>query len=938
MPGPLATEGGLLPLGADETRFALIERGEVWNLAAGVLGSARAGSGSVLLVEGASGLGKSPLVAAVNALALESGMQVLNARGRRREREFRYGVLIQLVESAVEDAKYAAADASAANGDSESGQQPMGIPAFDDLRGLYRMCLNVARAAPVVLLVDDVDLADEPSLLGLLYLAERIRSSPVALVLSACTAGVAESPLLRDIARQPATTRYRLDPLSFSGTWRRLAKRWPAVVADESAAEIHRASRGNPFVIDVLAGVLAERGDGAFVSFEENAPQTLADWAMTRADDVDPRARDLLSGVAVLGDGSELRHVSALAEVDVGAAAAILDRLVDVDILTNGGAISFAQPAVCAAIRSAQPFGGRAESNLRAARLLAAEDVDPERVARHLLHATRAGSGWTVDALRDAAAVALSRAAPAEAAGYLRRALEEPPESGQRAHVVLELGRAQAAAGDPEAGQHLSAALREPHRAISEPLAALEAGRTLVALGKPVEALRAFEHGLKDERHTDSALAARLRAGQTLAHWLITIAQGQTPALPPVPETEATAGDRSLLALHAVEAAIRGLPATEVRALAERGLGRGALLKDETSGGLAYYCVAAALAFAGDLQTAEAALTAAIDDAQSRGSVLGFALASRLRARTILMRGRLTDAAADARHALAVEHRDWQMGRGGARAILAAVMFEQGHLEGARRYLDQAAAVAGPADPLRILLLVDLGRLEFACGDATTALRHFLRVGEIAEGARATNPAILAWRGYAGLAMAATGDPDEGKRLIQTELSQAEAFGAPGPVGRAMRALASVSDPAAAIETLEAAVEVLRPSQAALERAGAMVDFGAALRRSGKRRDALPILREGLDLAQRCGADALVNRAMHEAAAAGARPRRTALRGREALTQRERHVASLAAEGYSNREIADKLVVTVKTVEWHLGHAFTKLGVKSRRDLAGQLD
>src|SRR6185369_8776863 len=112
----------------------------------------------------------------------------------------------------------------------------------------------------------------------------------------------------------------------------------------------------------------------------------------------------------------------------------------------------------------------------------------------------------------------------------------------------------------------------------------------------------------------------------------------------------------------------------------------------------------------------------------------------------------------------------------------------------------------------------------------------------------------------------------------------------------------------------------------------------AALRRSGKRRNAVPLLREGLDLAKRCGADALVSRAMKEAAAAGARPRRTALRGQEALTQRERHVASLAAEGHTNRQIAEKLVVTVKTVEWHLRNAYTKLGVKSRRELAGKLD
>jgi ATP/maltotriose-dependent transcriptional regulator MalT len=392
-----------------------------------------------------------------------------------------------------------------------------------------------------------------------------------------------------------------------------------------------------------------------------------------------------------------------------------------------------------------------------------------------------------------------------------------------------------------------------------------------------------------------------------------------------------------LLALHAIERTIRGAPATEVRALAERALARGALLEHETAAGLSYYFAAAALAFSEDLQTAEAALTAAIEDAQSRGSMLGFAIAWRLRARAMLMRGRLNDALTDAWRARAVERRDWKVGRGAGRTILASIMVEQGDFERARHFLDEADAASGPRDLHRLWHLSTRGRLELYRGEPATALEYFLRCGASADRAGITNPAVVEWRANAGRATAATGDRTEGRRLIEIELSQAEAFGAPGAVARAMRALAAVSDPAAALETLEAAVEVLRPSQAALERATTMVDFGAALRRSGRRRDAVPLLREGLDLAQRCGADLLVSRAVREANAAGARPRRTALRGREALTQRERQVASLAAEGHSNREIAERLVVTVKTVEWHLAHVYTKLGVHSRRDLAGRL-
>jgi DNA-binding CsgD family transcriptional regulator len=137
----------------------------------------------------------------------------------------------------------------------------------------------------------------------------------------------------------------------------------------------------------------------------------------------------------------------------------------------------------------------------------------------------------------------------------------------------------------------------------------------------------------------------------------------------------------------------------------------------------------------------------------------------------------------------------------------------------------------------------------------------------------------------------------------------------------------------ARLELLRAAVEELEGSQLALSRAHALVGLGATLRRAGKRRDAREPLRHGLDLAERCGAVALARRATEELAAAGARPRRTAVSGAGALTPRERQVARLAAAGRSNREIAEDLVVTIKTVEWHLRQSFIKLGVHSRREL-----
>ena len=132
------------------------------------------------------------------------------------------------------------------------------------------------------------------------------------------------------------------------------------------------------------------------------------------------------------------------------------------------------------------------------------------------------------------------------------------------------------------------------------------------------------------------------------------------------------------------------------------------------------------------------------------------------------------------------------------------------------------------------------------------------------------------------------------------------------------------------VELLEEAVEALAPSPARLEHARALVDLGAAQRRTGHRQAARERLAEGLDLAAACGAGPLAEYARAELAMAGARPRRDRVTGRDALTPSELRVARIAVTGKSNREIAEELWVTQKTVETHLSRAYRKLGIKTR--------
>src|SRR4051812_3896632 len=146
---------------ARSARLALVERDEAWKLGSHAIGHARGGTGSNLLFEGASGLGKSGLLSAVCALATESGLRVLRAGGRPRERDFPLGVALQLLGPEIRRPPPPNSDGAHAR-----------FAAIDEM---YSLCVSLSGQSPLLLAVDNADLADEESLRLLLYLTERVR-------------------------------------------------------------------------------------------------------------------------------------------------------------------------------------------------------------------------------------------------------------------------------------------------------------------------------------------------------------------------------------------------------------------------------------------------------------------------------------------------------------------------------------------------------------------------------------------------------------------------------------------------------------------------------------------------------------------------------------------------------------------------------------------
>jgi DNA-binding CsgD family transcriptional regulator len=195
-----------------------------------------------------------------------------------------------------------------------------------------------------------------------------------------------------------------------------------------------------------------------------------------------------------------------------------------------------------------------------------------------------------------------------------------------------------------------------------------------------------------------------------------------------------------------------------------------------------------------------------------------------------------------------------------------------------------------------------------------------------------TMPGWAMWRSLKARALDGLGRTEEALALAREDLEHARRFGSAGVVGAALRLIGTLERDQG-IADLRDAVELLEQSVAKLELAHSLCALGATLRRSREPAVAREPLRRALELAERCGADGLVEQARTELYAAGARPRTAALSGVESLTASERRVADLAADGRSNKEIAQALYVTPKTVEVHLSNVYRKLNIRSRQQL-----
>jgi DNA-binding CsgD family transcriptional regulator len=930
---------------------ALLEREQELATLHEGLDRARAGDGSLFLIEGPAGAGKTVLAGAARQAAETAGMTVLAARGSELEESFAFGVVRQVLEpvfrAGLTDADlFAGAAGPAARLFDPAGQRPLAAEVgFEALHSLYWLVANIADRSPILMLVDDCQWADRESLRFIAYLAQRVDGIPVAVILtkrSSMLSGDETDSMWQLVASGPAAVTVYPRPLSESAVAALTRERLGAQAAEEFCRACHAATSGNPLFLRELLRALGAAGvmptAAAASEVEAVGPAAVSRFVLHRLALLGAAPTELARTVAVLGQDSELALGSRVSGLTENAARAAADDLVRADIFVSADRLAFVHPIVRAALYEDLAPGERQARHAAAAEALDTADASAEQITAHLLLTAPTGDQRRVSTLRSAAASAVHRGAPEAAAACLRRALAESPAEQERAEILADLGWYEVATMQFEAAEeHLRAVLAS--------------GATLATRADAGSSLArcAIVSGGRSARSTAEAvipLATQLwpidpdRALQLHAELLVaeTAVSHLRPGLPAHlgrfrelargrPAFEAVAR-----IVDAHDQLMRGEPAAaatnDVQAALMAGLPRSV---ETTTGLVALFALVSGERY----QLAALVVDAALARARREGHATRQGILHGVRAAIALGQGSLQDAQVEAETGLLLVDTSHFI------ALLLLSVAITVHIE--RGSLDAAASLVHIGETIGVAedrawlgeFLTARGRLRIAQGQLDEGVADFLWCGQRQDplGLRWPSP----WKAYAAQTLAAQGEKQLAAKLGRDQLAAARRAGTPGALGLSLRSAGLAIGGDDGLRLLREAVTVLENSPARLELAYALTDLGEQLSRSGRRTEGRDTQRRAVHIAGQCGAITLAERALADLHAGPGRRVRTQLTGPGALTAAEWRVCRQVVEGRTNREVAQALFLTEKTIERHLSSAYQKLGIRSRFQLTSAI-
>jgi DNA-binding CsgD family transcriptional regulator len=893
-----------------------------------LISAARVGQSSTLVVTGEAGIGKTALLRYAGGSA--TGMRILHVTGSETEQHLPFAALAQLVRPTAADLDTLPPPQAQALGVALAIRSGDGVDRFAVGAAALTLLTQLSENQPLAVLVDDAQLVDVPSQEVLAFVARRLVADAIVIVAAVrtgepCALSSPDLPTLElhgideDASRELVTARVAGPP------------------GHELTARVHELSGGNPLAILELAAdpaALAARWPGA----PAPVPGTLVRLYRQRAEALDEDARGALLLAAAAGDDLPLvARACAAGGIDVGSLAAA-EQVGLVSI--HQDRVTFAHPLARSAIYATATAGRRRELHATIASVMG--DADPDRRAWHRSEACLGPDEGVAGELQALGARSADRGAVAVAATAFEHAARLSPDDTDRARRLLCAGEAACQAGDAARATSLldqSLLLMPPPSvraraqrmrgvialrsgSIADARAALTAAAQQSSAFDPSEALECWAeaiHACFYLADADAALAAAQAAEALLTQGvsersavLATVAAGMARVLAGVGGTEMIR--RGVGALGQLEP-IAPHPGDEASWLLLGPL----FLRDSSTGR--------------DL------VRRALDERRGRAAIGTLAHLLFHLARDGATTDRWTAAEGDYTEAISLAREFGQTTElAASSAGLAWLLARQGRDDDTRRYAAEAERLGAihQVNLARIWAGHALGDLELGLGQVEAAVGTYSDLHDLLRRLRVKDvdlspaPELVE-------CLIRTGRVEEARGLADDYQEQALAKGQPWALARAARVRALLCPVAEVDGCFAAAIELHAATLDRFEQARTRLAYGARLRRLRRRVDARPPLQSAYDDFILLGARPWADEAASELAATGATVLRSGANPTSLLTPRELQIALHLAGGRTTRETAAALFLSPKTVEYHLRHVYTKLGIESRTQLVARM-
>jgi DNA-binding CsgD family transcriptional regulator len=888
-----------------------------------LLTAAESGASAALVVRGEAGVGKTALVDWFHHEAAQRDVEVLRCAGVASEVHLPFAGLHQVLRPAIH------AMPSLARLHQETLNGALGLSgrrAVDPfLVGVAALSLlgEVAGGSALTCLVDDAQWLDPSTAEVLRFVARRLDAEGVLMIFTVRDPDEAtfDAPGLKE---------HHLRGLDEQASSALLLERAP-MLSTEVKARLVEHHAGNPLAIIELAPLLTDQQMSGHEPLPDPLPMggEVERLYAARAANLSPEAQQLLL-LAATADTADLDLVLG-AGTALGIDPAHLHEAEASGLITAGrGVILFKHPLVRSAIHQQSTFLERQRGHLAMAALLD-DETDADRHAWHLARAATGPDDALADLVEASADRAMARGGPAAAVDRWQSAAELSRSDVDRARRLLRAAEVAVQAGQPERARQLLAtgAAMQPDTLVRARSQAL-LGAIEMRHGSPEAAYHLLVEASRDLAAEDpgAALDSLVLAGEA-ATFL-----GDPRLTLEVSELATKLRDGGAAVADSVVDLLVGLGMLFDGNWSEGSRILGGVI-DESMGSADYYDVlraGRAALYLGRLADGRILYSRAVAQARTSSSAGQLVPMLNRLAYIELLLGRLPDAEMHGHEGLRLSD-DLGLDAGVALVSLATLHAYQGD-EAECRAEARLAMEVGSGRQLKMVTSGAqwaTGLLELGAGRPAEALVALGSVASSTDG----HPGILRWATPDLVEAAArSGRPEASAAAVARLEAWAEASGLPIPAAALARCRGLLTSGEEAVRHFEDALRADDQDTRPLERARIQLLLGEALRRARQRAESRGHLRSAMETFERLGAAPWADRARSELRATGESTPRRGPSEREHLTPQELQIAQYAADGDSNADIAAKLFLSRRTVEYHLAKVYTKIGVSSRRDLA----